>query len=337
MTMWTEMLEQSAAVAALIEKNQDAIASISRLGTGCTHAVIAARGTSDNAGRYAQSVWGSRNRLVTGPTLPSLFGVYKKPPSLDGALVIGISQSGQSPDLVEVMVEARRQGRPTIGITNHPDSPLADQSDVVVELSAGVEVAVAATKTYTAQLAAIACISHGLAGEEPTEVKAIPPYLKEVLEGPKISNEIIAPLVDAKTCVVIGRGFHMASAYEWSLKLQELAQIVAQPFSVAAFLHGPIAAVDPSVPALVVVAEGPTYEGVKAVSERLLKSGVTVIAMTDNPSFPASFRIPIPKVPEWLSPLVAAPALQMFAHATAIARGHDPESPRGLSKVTLTH
>lgn len=336
MSMWSEMLEQPAVVAKLIERNRSPIASLRGLVEGCTHAMIAARGTSDNGARYAQYVWGARNRLSTGLAAPSLYGVYDAPPSLAGALVVGISQSGQSPDLIEVLSEARRQGRPTVTITNHPESPLARHADVTIDLSAGEELAVAATKTYTATLAAVAAISYGLAGEEPTELLSIPDLLSEVLADQSAQPNHPALLATTGSCVVIGRGFHMATAFEWALKLQELAQVVAQPFSVADFLHGPIAAVDSSVPVLMVAGQGPTFPDLCELAERLMADGVTVIAITDSSEFPATAAIPIPPAPEWLGPLVAAPALQVFSHAAAVARGHDPDAPRGLSKVTRT-
>ena len=128
------------------------------------YVVIAARGTSDNAARYAQYVFGAQNRLTVALATPSLYSIYLRPPRLDGALVIGISQSGQSPDMVSVLQEARRQGAPTVAVTNEPQSPLTAAADHVIELHAGHERSVAATKTYTAQLAALGLLSLSMTG-----------------------------------------------------------------------------------------------------------------------------------------------------------------------------
>ena len=154
MGLLEEIREQPDVIAHTTAVNAEPARRVAGLASDCTHAVIAARGTSDNAGRYAQYVWGTRNGLSVGLTTPSLFSVYDRPPRLEGALVVGISQSGESPDIVSVLEEGRDQGRPTVAITNEPDSPLAEVADVVIDLHAGEERAVAATKTYTAQLVA---------------------------------------------------------------------------------------------------------------------------------------------------------------------------------------
>ncbi|MDH5293484.1 MAG: SIS domain-containing protein, partial [Acidimicrobiia bacterium] len=143
MTMYDEILQQPDVVARLLENNAPTFQRLAPFVAGSSYALIAARGTSDNAARYAQYAWGARNRLSVGLAAPSLFGPYAGPPSLESAAVVGISQSGESPDLIAVLSEARRQGRPTLTITNHPDSPLASESDHVIDLCAGEERAVA--------------------------------------------------------------------------------------------------------------------------------------------------------------------------------------------------
>lgn len=302
---------------------------------GVDYVVVAARGTSDNAARYAQYVWGARNRLPVALATPSLFGLYRQPPSLAGALVVGISQSGQSPDLVSVLAEARRQGRPTVTITNHPDSPLAEAADVVVDLAAGVEEAVAATKTYTAQLAAVAMISELLAGHDPAGLGHLPGSLREVIAGATAPGAAQA-LAPEDRCVVLGRGFHFASAHEWALKLQELTQILAQPYSAADFRHGPLAVLEEGFPVLAVVSSGEVAESMAELLGSVREKGAEVTVITDRLDVPADHRIPIPVTDEWLAPIVAAPALQLHAHAVTVARGMDPDRPEGLSKVTRT-
>lgn len=321
-----DVLERLAAADAPLEQ-------IAALAVGCTHVVVAARGTSDNAARYAQYVWGARNRLSVGLTTPSLFGPFDTPPLLTGALVVAISQSGESPDLVRVVEEARDQGRPTLVITNHPDSPLTAHADVVVDLGAGPERAVAATKTYTASLAAVALVSQALAREADV-LAGVVGAIRTVLASSVPSADGV--LVEADRCVVIGRGYHLATAFEWALKLQELTYLLAQPYSAADFRHGPVAVIEPGFPVLMVATDGPTYPETADLAEELVERGCHVITMTDRSDAPGTRRIEIPPVDPWLSPIVAAPVLQRFAHDLALARGLDPDAPRGLSKVTRT-
>lgn len=336
MTMTAEIAEQPEVIARLLDTNRPLLGQLGRLISGCSHVVIAARGTSDNAARYAQYVWGARNRLSVGLAGPSLFGPLDSPPDLDGALVVGISQSGESPDLVAVLEEGRQQGRPTLAITNHPDSPMAETADAVIELCAGPERAVAATKTYSSQLAAVALASCAFAGADTDPLSTLPEEVDRALTMPNAIPARAAELAGANRCVVIGRGFHQATVFEWALKMQELTYVLAQPFSAADFLHGPVAVVDSDVPVLAVVTAGPTYDMMTAVVERVSGDGAPVLTMTDVATAPGDHRIAIPAIDPWLSPIVAAPALQLFAHDLAVARHLDPDSPRGLSKVTRT-
>jgi glucosamine--fructose-6-phosphate aminotransferase (isomerizing) len=335
--MHGEIGEQAAAVERLVATNIGAMTRLAGLmAADVSHAVIAARGTSDNAARYAQYVWGGRNRLTVGLATPSLFGPYHSPPSLAGSLVVGISQSGQSPDLVEVVAEGRRQGRPTLAMTNDPRSPLAAAADVVIDLAAGVERAVAATKTYTAELAAVALSSLAMAGDEPAALDGVPEAIRQVVAAEPEIAAVAGPLAGIDRCVVLARGYHYATAYEWALKLQELTYILAQPYSAADFLHGPTAVIDEGFPVLVVASSGPLFDSVAEVAARLREQGAVVIAISDRSDMPCDRLIAIPTVDEWLAPIVAAPALQLFSYHLTLARGADPDTPRGLTKVTRT-
>jgi len=334
MSMLSEIAEQPEVIGRLLESGRPAHRRIAEMAAGCTHVIVAARGTSDNAARYAQYLWGAHNRLPVGLTTPSLFGPLDSPPALDGALVVGISQSGQSPDLVAVLSEARRQGRPTLVLTNEVDSPLAATADVVIDLCAGPERAIAATKSYTAQLAAVAMVSRALAKSEEPEMESLPGYLEEALSAP--APPMLEALTDADRCAVVGRGFHLSTAFEWALKLQELTYMLAQPFSSADFLHGPVAIVESGFPVLTVATGGPTYAEMAELAGSMTERGATVITLTDEDGTPGENTIRIPRVAPWLSPIVAAPVIQRFAHDLTVARGLDPEAPRGLSKVTRT-
>ncbi len=336
MGMWSELTEQPLAVSRLLEVNAAQSKELARVFDGGNHVVIAARGTSDNAARYAQYVWGARLGLSVGLAAPSLFSGQVPSLSLSGAVVVGISQSGQSPDLVAVLEAAKRQGRPTVVITNHPASPLGQLGDIVIDLAAGEERAVAATKTYTAQLAAVALLSAATDDSALLALNSVPETLEAVLcqnDGPELP---VAGLAGSNRCVVVGRGFHQATVCEWALKLQELTYMLAHAFSAADFLHGPVALVEPGLAALLVATQGPHLRPLGELARLMLDREAHVVALTDDSSFPCSRRIALPKVDDWLSPLVAAPAMQMFAHNLAVARGLNPDEPRGLSKVTRT-
>ncbi len=335
MTMLDEISEQPDVVARVLDTNRTAMGRVGELAADATHVVIAARGTSDNAARYAQYVWGARNRMSVGLTAPSLFGPLDSPPSLVDALVVGISQSGESPDLVEVVAEANRQGRPTLAITNHPDSPMGEQAEIVIDLCAGTEKAVAATKTYTSELTAVALLSLAFADEGIEGLDGLTDAMARAVDDADAATDTVTGLTDADRCVVVGRGFHQATIFEWALKLQELTYLLAQPFSAADFLHGPVAVVEAGFPVLAVATEGATHDQMTGLVSDMMGRGAHVVTITDGDA-PGSAVIPIPPVEPWLSPIVAAPALQRFAHALAVARGHDPDSPRGLSKVTRT-
>jgi len=333
-----EILEQPDVVARTIAHNAEPTRRVAELSAGSTHAVIAGRGTSDNAGRYAQYVWGSRNGLSVGLTTPSLFSIYDRPPRLEGALVVGISQSGESPDIVSVLAEGRSQGRPTVAITNEPDSPLADFADVVIDIAAGEERAVAATKTYTAQLTVIAMISEAMArGSD--GLSKLPGWVAAALEQEPETEEMSQALSEIEHCAVLGRGFNQSTAFEWALKLQELTHVVAQPFSTADFLHGPVAVIEPGYPVLAVTALGPAADDVVDVLRRCADAGasLTVIGNDSRLEDVAVSHLSFdPDVDEWLSPIPAIVIAQLFSYHLTLAKGLDPDAPRGLRKVTRT-
>lgn len=305
------------------------------------YVIMAARGTSDNAARYGQYLFGAQNRLPVGLATPSLFSVYGEPPRLENALVIGISQSGQSPDIVAVLEEARQQGAPTLAITNDPSSPLAAQSDHLIPLHAGEERAVAATKTYTAQLVALALLSCTLS-DDPDRLEAlrrVPLTVERVLG----CEELIASAVERyrymEACVVLGRGYNYATAFEIALKLKELNHLIAESYSSADFLHGPIAVVGSGFPALVVAPGGKMFDTMRHFSLELKLRGAELIIISDQQDLLAEAVTPLPLpegVPEWLSPIPAVVPGQLFALHLTLAKGNDPDQPQGLQKVTIT-
>lgn len=303
--------------------------------------VIAGRGTSDNAGRYAQYLLGAKNRLVVALATPSLFSLYQQPPLFGNALVLGISQSGKSPDIVAVLAEAQRQGVLTAVITNNPSSDLAQVGDFVIDLGAGKERAVAATKTYTSELAAIALLSAVLAddGQMLDEIGGVETAVSATLA----MNTAIAAIAPRyrymSRCVVIGRGYNYATAFETALKMKELSYSIVEPYSSADFLHGPMAVLEDGFPVLMIAPSGVLLPEMRSFVTAVKKRGAEVIVISDDDKTLKNARIPLKMphaLPEWLSPITAIVPGQMLAMHLAHVRDFDVDAPRGLKKVTET-
>lgn len=338
-----EIGEQPAVAARLLDEagaEIDQLVAAVSAEPGITHVVIAARGTSDHAATYAQYAIGHAARLSVGLATPSLVTRYRTPPRFDGALVLGISQSGRSPDIVAVLAEARRQGRPTGAITNDPTSPLAEAAEHVIGLRAGAEASVAATKTYSAELVVIAMLAARLS-DDPRfgeELRRVPAALARGLDFEDDAEAAAEAHRAMEEAVVLGRGFNLATALEWALKLKELAYVHAQGYSTADFQHGPAASVDPGGHILAVCAPGPLLNELDTTLgnlDTLRQSRILRLVAAGEPTAESSMRFD-GSVPEWLSPLAAIVPIQLFCYHLARAKGLDFESPRGLQKVTLT-
>ena len=344
MTLFSEISEQPERIKNLFSSQRKQIeriaAEIRR--REIDYVFLAARGTSDNAGRYANYLLGAMNGLPLALATPSLFTYYKKPPVLKNALVIGISQSGKSPDIVSVLEEGRRQGCLTLSMTNEPASPLAQNSDFVLELQAGDEKAVAATKTYTAELMCVAMLSAALTGDKKmwADLAKVPAWMKQVLN----LNDFIAEAVQRyryiDQTVVLGRGFNYATAFEWALKLKELTYIIAEPYSSADFAHGPIAMVESGYPVFAVAAKGKVFNSMLQMLQRLredISAELVVISNDKRALSLAQVPLKIPTdTPEWLSPLVGILPAQLFAYHLTRAKGYNTDQPRSIRKVTET-
>ena len=342
--LYREIQQQPQALQRLLDEAGAPLRELARAirQRGITHVVIAARGTSDNAGRYAQYVLGARNELQVALAAPSLFSIYETPPRFHNSLALGISQSGQSPDIVAVLAEARRQGALTAVITNSPQSDLADQGDVVVPIHAGEELAVAATKSYTGQLLAIAMLSAHLSGDSAilSSLREVPPAVAATLQ----MNEAIAAIAPRyrymSHCVVVGRGYNYATAFETALKLKELSYTIVEPYSSADFLHGPLAMVERGFPVVVIAPSGKMTSNLQEFLKTVQQRQAEVIAISDDQSILQRARIPLRlphPLPEWLSPITAIVPGQLFALHLAWTRDYDVDDPRAIQKVTETH
>ena len=344
MSLRSEILEQPAVLERVLSSQRGRVGEIARTiqERGVRSIFLAARGTSDNAGLYAKYLWGYMNRLPVALAAPSLFTIYRTPPDLEDQLVVGISQSGQSPDIVSVLAEGRRQGALTLAITNDASSPLAEEAEMVLEIGAGTESAVAATKTYTGQLLAIAMLSAALRGDAALfeALESLPALIEETLALEEVIERAAQRYRYMDQCVVIGRGFNYATAYEWALKLKELTYVVADPYSPADFQHGPIAIVSQGFPVLAAAPTGAVFDDGLALLTRLVKeNGAELLVVSNDQRALALARTPLAlpaDLPEWLSPLVAIVPAQLFCYHLTRAKGYDTEAPRQLVKVTRT-
>jgi len=345
MTLHSEIFEQPERLASLLYKQKQTVIEIAKAiqSRDVQYAFLAARGTSDNAGRYANYLWGAHNGIPLALATPSLFTYYQTPPRLQGALVIGVSQSGQSPDIVSVLEEGRKQGCLTLAITNIPDSPLTKTADFVLDVQAGEEKAIAATKTYTAELMAIAMISAALSNsnERWDELTSVSKWAEQTLALDKEIAQMTQRYRYMSQCVALGRGFNYATAFEWALKLKELTYLIAEPYSSADFQHGPIAMVEGGFPVLAVAPNGKVFESMRDMLTRLRKErNAELVVISDDEDVLALAQSPIqlpPQIPEWLTPLVSIIPAQLFACHLTTVKGYDPERPRNLTKVTETH
>ena len=340
----SEIAEQPAVIERLLAEASaevDTIAAAVRA-RRIHHVVIAARGSSDNAARYAQYLFGAHNRFTVTLATPSLVTRYRTPPMMTGALVIGISQSGESPDLIAVVEEGRRQGCATLAVTNVAGSPLTAAAEHTIVLRAGQERSIAATKTYTAQLTALAMLSTALAenGEWRQQLSRLPAH---VAAAHGVDREAVlaaaAALKDAGHGVVLGRGFNFATAFEAALKAKELAYVAVEPYSSADFQHGPIALIDTGFAAVVINAAGAVSREVEDLLRTIGDRGARPVVISNVPSSLALAAAPIPipaDMPEWLSPVAAIVPGQLLAFHLSRLRGFDPDAPRGLKKVTKT-
>jgi len=334
--MAAEMAEQPVVLERLISRRAAVAASVGALlpehlcGT-----VLLARGSSDTAALYGRYLFEMASGRPVALASPSLHTLYRIPADHRGYLAIGISQSGRTPEVVSVLERMRDSGARTVAIVNDTPSPLGDVADVVIDLGAGGEVAVPATKTFTATLLALSLIAAAM-GEVPwsdEDLRALPAHVSRVLADGVRAEMIGRRLDGADRVLTVARGPLLAAASETALKIRETSAIFAEAFSAADLRHGPIAAVTPDVPVLAFSTAGPAAADVAELCVVLRERGVAVSTIGTEDGADLS----LPRgVPEALQPIVAAVRGQQIAMSAALARHRDPDAPAGLTKVTLT-
>ncbi|WP_219415252.1 SIS domain-containing protein [Pseudonocardia nigra] len=339
--MAAEIAEQPAAwrrlLAGIDAAGIDAAADLIRSRAPRT-VLFVARGTSDHAALYAKYLVEIRHGLPAGLVSPSTMTAYGARPDLRDVLMIGISQSGGSPDLVRTLEVARAQGALTVAVTNSAGSPLAAAAHAHVDVLAGPERSVAATKSYTAQLLALYLLLERVRGAD-TSVAAALPDLGDALLARDAEIAALAQRYRfAQRMLTTARGYSYPTAREAALKLMETSYVSAQAFSGADLLHGPLALVDPQVPVFAVVAEGVGGTAMRDVLPRLAERSADVCCVGHPAAVEAAatgFTLPA-GAPEVLSPLLEIVPFQLLALHLAVGRGGDPDAPRGLSKITET-
>lgn len=303
--------------------------------------MIAARGTSDNAARYAQYLLGIALGWPVALATPALGTLYHANVRLEGALVIGISQSGRSPDICDVVQRARAQGALTLAITNNPESRLAQTAAHHIDICAGPELSVAATKSYTNQLTAIALLVAALTNDATLEsaLDGLPGLFDGVLALPQVTIDAAAQVLgSAPAAISVGRGLQYATAFEAALKIKELSGLPVEPYSSADVLHGPVTIVEQGFPVLVTSDTGATCADMTALLARFHHQSARLLVVSNASDHleQATVALPLPACDQRVAPIVAIATWQRVAHASASARGRDPDAPQGLTKITET-
>jgi glucosamine--fructose-6-phosphate aminotransferase (isomerizing) len=343
--MAQDMAEQPAVLRHLLAEGAPAIAEVAAAiaAKRPRFVLFVARGTSDHAALYAKYLAEIRLGLVAGLASPSTVTVYDSRPDFSDVLVVGVSQSGGSPDLVRFLEAAGSRGATTVAVTNNAASALNEAAQFSVDVAAGTELAVAATKTYTAELLALLLLFEGIRhGDGRVDVDAINglaalPDLAEELLADRAAELASARYRFANRLVVTGRGYAYPTAREAALKLMETSYLGAQAFSGADLLHGPLAMADAGLPVLGIVTEGPGGHAMAEVLERVAERGADLLVVGPKEvEVHAAQRIVTPAVDETIAPILDILPLQALARHLAVARGDDPDAPRGLRKVTET-
>jgi glucosamine--fructose-6-phosphate aminotransferase (isomerizing) len=330
-----EMAEQPDVLARLADRAAEVRSSLAGVVPGNLAAcVIVARGSSDHAALLGQYLLEAATGRPVALASPSLHTLYRVPVDYRGVIVVGVSQSGATSEIVEVVSDLGAAGARTVAITNDPSSPLAEAVGSFIDLGAGPELAVPATKTVTATLLAFVLLAEGLSGRSlvaASDLAALPGHIADVLADEAPVDRVAARLLGVGQLVSVARGYLLAAARETALKLRETSGILAEGWSGADLRHGPVAAIDARVPVLSLRAAGPAAADTERLEAELVARGATVLRINDGPD--ADLPLP-PGVPEELANIGAVVRGQHLARLVSLGRGIDPDQPLGLNKVT---
>lgn len=340
--MLQEIAEQPAALEKTIGEER---AKIDRIGAALQQReidliVLVARGSSDNAALFGRYLLEITTGFPVSLSAPSVHTIYESKLNLKRALVIGVSQSGEGEDINRVLENARSSGAFTIGMTNEPASSMVNLVDEILMMHGGRERSVAATKTFTGQMMLFYMLASALATDgRAIDYDAIPSFAARALEQKPAIVELVQRYVFMENCVVVGRGLAYANAYEFALKLMETCYVVAERFSSADFLHGPVAMIERHFPVIIFAPAGKMLAGTKDLIARLQELRADTLAITGDieAATMCTRAIIMPReIDEFLAPIPYIIPAQLFAALLAEAKGLDPDKPRSLSKVTRT-
>jgi glucosamine--fructose-6-phosphate aminotransferase (isomerizing) len=340
--MLQEIAEQPAALEKTIAEER---AKIAKLGDVLKRReidliVLVARGSSDNAALFGRYLLEITTGIPVSLSAPSVHTLYQAKLNLKRALVIGVSQSGEGEDINRVLENARDGGAFTIGITNEPSSSMVKLVDETLLMHGGPERSVAATKTFTGQMLLFYLLAAALARDGvKIDYEKIPDFAARALEQKPAIAELVQRYVFMENCVVVGRGLAYANAYEFALKLMETCYVVAERFSSADFLHGPVAMIERHFPVILFAPPGVMLAGTKDLIQRLKQLRADTLAITGDLDTAAmcTRSIIMPReIDEFLAPIPYIIPAQLFAALLADAKGLEPDKPRSLSKVTHT-
>ena len=339
--MLSEIREAPSVVKMQLEQN---VETVQRLAAAVAErqpafAMTVARGTSDQAAAFTKYAFENHLGLVTSSANPSTTTLYNSPLHLRNALVVTVSQSGRSPDIVQTVKKAREQGALTVAIVNVTDSPLAQVAEFVLPMHAGVEHAVAATKTFIASLSAVL---HWLEAMRPdaalkSALTNLPQHLETALQLEPQIMEVVGRLRDAEQMITLARGLHLPIAMETALKLKETCVLHAESFSTAEFAHGPIILAEAGLPIIAFQARDATSASAELYREVVRRGAELTLIGDSKVDVPAQTRLETPDTGHMFTdPLCAALAAYLYAGHLSLARGLNPDAPRQLQKVTMT-
>ena len=340
--MLQEIGEQPAALEKTIAEEREKILRVAQsvIKRDVDLIVLVARGSSDNAALFGRYLLEITTGIPVSLSAPSVHTLYDAKLNLRRALVIGVSQSGEGEDINRVLEKARACGAFTIGITNEPASSMVKLVDETLLMRGGHERSVAATKTFTGQMMLFYMLAAALSkNRQPIDYERIPEFTARALEQQPAIVELVQRYVFMENCVVVGRGLAYANAYEFALKLMETCYVVAERFSSADFLHGPVAMIERHFPVFLFAPPGVMLAGTKDLIGRLreLKADTLVITADLDAASICSRSIIMPReIDEFLAPIPYIIPAQLFAGLLAEAKGLNPDQPRSLSKVTRT-
>ena len=342
--MMEEIREQPAALARTLSGSRQRVEAFRRVlqGRRPRLIVLVARGTSDNAALFGRYLLEITTGIPVSLAAPSIVTLYRARSDYRDCLVVGLSQSGESTDTNRVIEQARAQGALTLGITNERASALSRIAEHIFLVRAGKERSVAATKTYTGQMLLLYLLAYALGGAvRVADLERVPELVEGALGLEDQLRELSQRYRFMSHAVVVGRGLNYSNAFEFALKLMETCYVVAERFSSADFLHGPIALVEPNFPVFAFAPAGVTWGSVGATLTKLKALQAEVVAITDagnrEPDRRATRVIRLPaRIREVLTPIPYIVPAQILSACLAAEKGLDPDRPRTLSKVTLT-